>query len=83
MKRCGNKIIKGQTIAIIANPVTKEEFKLTSPVSGIIIGDNKLPLVYEGEALFHVASFETMTVVEEQLDNIQEAFNLNDEDTIF
>jgi preprotein translocase subunit SecD len=35
-------------------------------ISGIIIGDNKLPLVYEGEALFHVASFETLTVVEER-----------------
>ena len=83
LKKCGHKIIKGQTIAIIANPVTKEEFKLSTPISGIIIGDNKLPLVYEGEALFHVAIFDTMAVVEEQLDTIQEAFDLNDEDTIF
>jgi hypothetical protein len=83
IKKCGHKVIKGQTIAIIANPITKEEFKLTTPISGIIIGDNKLPLVYEGEALFHVASFETLTVVEEQLDTIQDAFDLNDEDAIF
>lgn len=83
LKKVGQKIIKGQTIAIIANPITQQEFKLTTPISGIIIGDNKLPLIHEGEALFHVATFETMTVVEEQLDTIQEAFNLTDDDAIY
>lgn len=83
LKKVGQKIIKGQTIAIIANPITKQEFKLTTPISGIIIGDNKLPLIHEGEALFHVATFETMTVVKEQLETIQEAFNLTDDDAIY
>lgn len=83
LKKVGNKIIKGQTIAIIANPISHEEFKLITPISGIIIGDNKLPLIHEGEALFHVATFDTMTVVEEQLGTIQEAFNLTDDDAIY
>ncbi|WP_133137154.1 succinylglutamate desuccinylase/aspartoacylase family protein [Legionella rowbothamii] len=80
IKKAGNRVSKGQIIAIIANPTSTEEYKLKSPISGIIIGESMLPLVHAGQALFHIASFEKLNVVEEQLENIQEAFNLNDED---
>jgi len=83
LKKSGHKVIKGQTIAIIANPTSKEELKITAPISGIIIGDNKLPLVHEGEALFHIASFESLSLVEEELESIQETYDLTDDDAIF
>lgn len=82
-KKAGNRITKGQVIAIIANPTSSEEYKLKSPLSGIIIGDNMLPLVHAGQALFHIASFEKLNVVEEQLENLQEAYNLSDDDLIY
>jgi predicted deacylase len=78
VKKSGDRVIKGQLIAVIANPCSTEEYKLKSPLSGIIIGENMLPLVHSGQALYHIASFETLTVVEEQLENLQEAFDLND-----
>ncbi|MGL5741270.1 MAG: succinylglutamate desuccinylase/aspartoacylase family protein [Legionella sp.] len=78
LKKSGNRVTKGQVIGIIANPTSTEEYKLKSPLSGIIIGENMLPLVHSGQALFHIASFEKLNVVETQLENIQEAFNLND-----
>ncbi|MFT4059846.1 MAG: M14 family metallopeptidase [Legionella sp.] len=80
IKKAGTRVSKGQVIAIIANPTSSEEYKLKSPLSGIIIGENMLPLVHVGQALYHIASFEKLNVVEEQLENIQEAFNLNDDD---
>lgn len=80
IKKAGDKVTKGQVIAIIANPTSTEEYKLKSPLSGIIIGENMLPLVHSGQALFHIASFEKLNVVEEQLENIQEAFNLADDE---
>lgn len=83
IKKAGNRIGKGQVIAIIANPTSDEEYKLKSPLSGIIIGDNMLPLVHAGQALFHIASFEKLNVVEEQLENLQEAYNLSDDDLIY
>ncbi len=79
IKKAGSRVSKGQIIAVIANPTSTEEYKLKSPISGIIIGENMLPLVHSGQALFHIASFEKLNVVEEQLENIQEAFNLTDE----
>ena len=83
LKKAGQKIIKGQTIAIICNPANQQEYKLQSPISGIIIGDNKLPLIHEGEALFHVASFDSLSSIEEQLDSIQDIYDLTDDDAIF
>lgn len=78
IKKSGDRIIKGQVIAIIANPTSTEEYQLKSPLSGIIIGESMLPLVHSGQALFHIASFEKLNVVEEQLENLQEAFDLTD-----
>ncbi len=78
IKKSGNKVTKGQVIAIIANPSSTEEYKLKSPISGIIIGESKLPLVHSGQALFHIASFEKLDAVAEQLENLQEAFDLNE-----
>lgn len=79
IKKAGNKVTKGQVIAIIANPTSTEEYKLKSPLSGIIIGECMLPLVHSGQALFHIASFEKLNVVEEQLEYLQDAFELNDD----
>ena len=80
IKKAGSRVTKGQVIAVIANPTSTEEYKLKSPLSGIIIGENMLPLVHAGQALFHIASFEKLNVVEEQLENIQETFNLADDE---
>jgi len=78
IKKSGDRIGKGQVIAIIANPTSNEEYKIKSPLSGIIIGESMLPLVHSGQALFHIASFEKLNVVEEQLENLQESFDLTD-----
>lgn len=83
LKKVGHKIIKGQTIALICNPSSQQELKLQTPFTGIIIGDNKLPLIHEGEALFHVASFDSLSEIEEQLESIQDVYNLTDDDAIF
>lgn len=80
LKKSGHRIAKDQVIAIIANPTSTEEYKLRSPLSGIIIGECMVPLVHSGQALFHIASFEKLNVVEEQLENLQDAFNLNDDE---
>lgn len=80
IKKAGNRVAKGQIIAIIANPSSTEEYKLKSPLTGIIIGECMMPLVHSGQALFHIASFEKLNVVEEQLENLLESFNLNDDE---
>lgn len=74
-KLLGKSIKKGELLAIIGNPSTTEEYKLYSPLSGIIIGKNNLPMVHEGAALFHIACFEKIRLVEEHIEYLQEAIH--------
>ncbi|WP_265569977.1 succinylglutamate desuccinylase/aspartoacylase family protein [Sphingomicrobium nitratireducens] len=50
------RIVKaGQTLAIVRNPMGDEEFAVTSPVDGIVIGHSRLGVVNRGDALIHLA----------------------------
>lgn len=73
-KALGKKIKKGELLAKIGNPTTIEEYELCSPISGIIIGKSNLPLVHEGAALFHIACFEELKLVAEQIEILQEFY---------
>jgi len=74
-KALGKHVKKGELLASIGNPTTTEEFKLVSPIAGIIIGISNLPMVHEGAALFHIACFEKLHLVAEQVEYLQESFN--------
>jgi len=54
----GAKVKKGDTLGMVNDPFTGMEHPVESRVSGIVIGRCHLPLVHEGEALFHVARFQ-------------------------
>ena len=53
--KLGEQVESGQQLATISDPFGNTETAVISPYSGIIIGRSNLPLVNEGEALFHVA----------------------------
>lgn len=83
-KTLGKQVKKGDILGIIANPCSgNEEHKIYSPLDGIIIGKNNLPLIHEGAALFHVACFtdvENMDMIEKQIAYLQSS--LTDEPEI-
>jgi len=61
----GARIAKQELLGWIADPVGDNEVAVTAPVAGVIIGKANLPLVSEGEALYHIARFaETVTAAE-------------------
>ena len=70
----------------IAEPVGDTESEVRASRGGIVIGRSNLPLVLEGEALFHIASFEDMIEVAEQVEEFQtsheEAIENGDEPSI-
>ncbi|NYT19934.1 MAG: succinylglutamate desuccinylase [Methanosarcinales archaeon] len=53
----GTLVKKGDILAYINDPLGEIETKVTSTVSGIVIGKTNLPLAHEGEAIFHIAKF--------------------------
>ena len=67
----GARVTTGQTIGKIADSVGENETKVVSPVTGIIIGRNNLPVVNEGDALFHIALFSNSLTVEKAIGNFQ------------
>ena len=67
----GSRVAKGDVLGTIASPFGDNDVDLYSPSSGIVIGKSKLPLVNEGDALFHIARFQA---VKGAADNV-EAFN--------
>ena len=70
--KLGDMVAKGDTMAVISTPFSGEERVLAAHSDGIIIGRTNLPLVYEGEALFHIGRSHQSSLLEEHLDVLQD-----------
>lgn len=82
--RLGARVKKGEVLGYIADPVGLNEEPVQAPAEAIVIGLSNLPLVHEGEALFHLASFKKQTrQVVDQLVDFQESFNGEAEEPFF
>lgn len=57
-KSLGARVKKDDLLGRIAHPLGRHEVEVLATKSGIIIGQVNLPLVNEGDALFHIASLE-------------------------
>lgn len=64
----GSRVTAGETIGWISDSVGENETNVISPVTGIVIGRNNLPVVNEGDALFHIALFANSTTVKKAID---------------
>ncbi len=53
----GDKVEKGQVLAYINSPLGNVEVEVVANKGGIVIGQQTLPLVNEGDAVFHLAYF--------------------------
>lgn len=67
----GAKVDRGETLGIVSDPFGSTEAFVKSPAAGIIIGRTNIPLVNEGEALFHVARFKNSRSLEEKVEVFQ------------
>jgi predicted deacylase len=69
----GEKVIKDQTIAVVADPLGTAEVPILAPFDGMVIGRTNLPLVYEGDATFHLARYgRKVGTVEKQVEQFNE-----------
>jgi len=68
----GTRIKKDMLLGVIADPFGKQDLQVTSNLSGILVGRTNLPLVNEGDALFHIARFEDIREIEAKVDEFQE-----------
>lgn len=64
----GSRVKAGQALAVIGDPVGDEEVRVKAPFDGIIIGRSNLPLAHEGDALFNVAAFKSVSHAEDRVE---------------
>ena len=64
----GSRVTEGDVLAVIGDPVSDEEALVKAPFDGIIIGQSKLPLAHEGDALFNVAAFKSVSRAENRVE---------------
>ncbi|MBY4677755.1 succinylglutamate desuccinylase/aspartoacylase family protein [Marinobacterium arenosum] len=60
----GQRIKKGDTLALIGSPFTPHQEPIKAAFDGLVIGQNNIPLVNEGDALFHIARFDAVSKAE-------------------
>lgn len=69
-KALGERVGKQEVMAIIRDPFGAQLAEVKSRYEGIIIGKQNIPLVQEGEAMFHIAYFQQPADVKEGIDQL-------------
>ncbi len=70
--KLGSMVTKGEQLGVISDPTGQMEATINAPSDGIIIGRTNIPLIYEGEALFHIGHTRQTSLLEKHLDTLQD-----------
>jgi hypothetical protein len=84
-KTIGEVVKKDDILGIVSDPLGEVEEAVLAGYDGLIIGRSNLPVVHEGDALFHIAKIDRHKVAEaavEELASQLESEHLFDEDEI-
>ena len=82
----GQYVKKGEALCVLSDPFgASDDITVTSPENAVIVGQNNLPLVHEGEGLYQLAIFsremkETATRLEEWQENSTDQLISNNSD---
>jgi predicted deacylase len=68
----GSRVKKDSLLGVVADPFGERETNILTSFGGIVIGRTELPLVNEGNALYHIARFEDSKGAEAIVDVFKE-----------
>lgn len=74
-RRIGNLVSKSEVLGRIKNPMGTQSYPVIAPRDGIIIGQIRIPLVNEGDAIFNLATFENPEAAEKSAEFIEELWD--------
>jgi predicted deacylase len=66
----GDVVDKGDILAAISDPFGEDEIDVVTRHSGIIVGRAVMPVVHEGDALFHIAAVSSADIAEAAVDDL-------------
>jgi predicted deacylase len=64
----GTRVLEGQPLARIGDPLGEYDEPVPATFDGIVIAQSNLPLAHEGDALFHVAAFKSVSRAENEVE---------------
>ncbi len=67
----GSAVKESQVLGVISDPFGENEVEVRASIGGVIIGRSNIPLVHEGDALFHIARHEGTQVVARSLEEFE------------
>lgn len=73
VRKSGDVVHKGDRLATVGGLFGEDALEMVSPIAGIIIGHATLPVVNQGDALFHIAEVEQLEHAGERIGSITEA----------
>lgn len=80
----GDQVKKGQILAEIGSPYGEILEHVTASNAGVIIGKQNIPLVQEGEAMYHIAFFkEDDDDIVESIENVQDELTTSASSEVF
>jgi predicted deacylase len=89
IKALGDTVKENEIIAYIDEPLDDDSFEVLAPFDGIIIGKSQIPLIQEGDAIFHIAEFRNLGAAEDKIEYFNEDaikqsefYELNNEEII-
>lgn len=89
VKKLGDIVKENEIIAYVDEPLDDETFEIKASFDGVIIGKSEIPLIQEGDAVFHIAKLKNLEIAEDKIEYfhedviVQNEFKeLNQEDSI-
>ena len=72
IKALGDIVKEDEIIAYIDEPLGDDSFEIRATFNGVIIGKSEIPLVQEGDAIFHIAKLKNLEDAETSLEYFNE-----------
>jgi predicted deacylase len=72
IKALGDTVKQDEVIAYIDDPFEDETYEILAQFDGIIIGKSEIPLIQEGDAVFHIAKFRNLDIAEDKIEYFSE-----------
>ena len=80
VRKSGDTVYEGDLLARVAGLFGEEPIEMISPIDGIIIGHATLPVVNQGDAIFHIAEVAHLDRAGSRIEGITEAILASEPD---
>lgn len=72
IKALGDTVKENEIIAYVDEPLDDESFEIRATFDGVIIGKSEIPLIQEGDAIFHIAKLSDLEIAEDKIEYFNE-----------